>query len=394
MPVGSQWLPTFFREENMMKQQQYRLCAPCLFGLESVLSGELKRLGFEEISVTDGRVEFSADAEGIARANLHLRTAERVLIVLGSFRAVSFQQLIDGAEQIRFEDYIGKKDAFPVKGWSLNSQLHSVPDCQAIIKKAAVKRLSQKYGVAWLEESESTVQIQFSINKNIVTIMLDTSGAALHKRGYRKNANQAPIRETLAAGILDIARIYPDTQLYDPFCGSGTFLIEAAYKAKNIAPGIYRRFAAEKWSSMPSNIWKLGREEAIEQVRREVEFVAFGSDISEESLQIAEANARRAGIPGLIRLQKQDIKNFTLPNKKSVVVTNPPYGERLMAGENLHQLYQTMGSVFKPSDHVSYYIISSMEEFEKAYGRQADKKRKLYNGMLKCNLYQYFSTKK
>ena len=377
-----------------MKQQQYRLCAPCLFGLESVLSGELKRLGFEEISVTDGRVEFSADAEGIARANLHLRTAERVLIVLGSFRAVSFQQLIDGAEQIRFEDYIGKKDAFPVKGWSLNSQLHSVPDCQAIIKKAAVKRLSQKYGVAWLEESGSTVQIQFSINKDVVTIMLDTSGAALHKRGYRKNANQAPIRETLAAGILDIARIYPDTQLYDPFCGSGTFLIEAAYKAKNIAPGIYRRFAAEKWSSMPSNIWKLGREEAIEQVRREVEFVAFGSDISEESLQIAEANARRAGIPGLIRLQKQDIKNFTLPNKKSVVVTNPPYGERLMAGENLHQLYQTMGSVFKPSDHVSYYIISSMEEFEKAYGRQADKKRKLYNGMLKCNLYQYFFTKK
>ena len=377
-----------------MKQQQYRLCAPCLFGLESVLSGELKRLGFEEISVTDGRVEFSADAEGIARANLHLRTAERVLIVLGSFRAVSFPQLIDGAEQIRFEDYIGKKDAFPVKGWSLNSQLHSVPDCQAIIKKAAVKRLSQKYGVAWLEESESTVQIQFSINKDIVTIMLDTSGAALHKRGYRKNANQAPIRETLAAGILDIARIYPDTQLYDPFCGSGTFLIEAAYKAKNIAPGIYRRFAAEKWSSMPSNIWKLGREEAIEQVRREVEFVAFGSDISEESLQIAEANARRAGIPGLIRLQKQDIKNFTLPNKKSVVVTNPPYGERLMAGEDLHQLYQTMGSVCKPSDHVGYYIISSMEEFEKAYGRQADKKRKLYNGMLKCNLYQYFFTKK
>ena len=377
-----------------MKQQQYRLCAPCLFGLESVLSGELKRLGFEEISVTDGRVEFTADAEGIARANLHLRTAERVLIVLGSFRAVTFQQLIDGAEQIRFEDYIGKKDAFPVKGWSLNSQLHSVPDCQAIIKKAAVKRLSQKYGVAWLEESGPTVQIQFSINKDVVTIMLDTSGAALHKRGYRKNANLAPIRETLAAGILDIARIYPDTQLYDPFCGSGTFLIEAAYKAKNIAPGIYRRFAAEKWSSIPTNIWKLGREEAIEKVRREVEFVAFGSDISEESLQIAEANARRAGIPGLIRLQKQDIKNFTLPNKKSVVVTNPPYGERLMAGENLHQLYQTMGSVFKPSDHVSYYIISSMEEFEKAYGRQADKKRKLYNGMLKCNLYQYFFTKK
>ena len=372
----------------------FEFSVPTLFGLEGIAGEELRRLNLENVRVENGRVLFSGDQSALARACLGLRTGERVLIVLGSFRAVSFQQLIDGAEQIRFEDYIGKKDAFPVKGWSLNSQLHSVPDCQAIIKKAAVKRLSQKYGVAWLEESESTVQIQFSINKNIVTIMLDTSGAALHKRGYRKNANQAPIRETLAAGILDIARIYPDTQLYDPFCGSGTFLIEAAYKAKNIAPGIYRRFAAEKWSSMPSNIWKLGREKAIEQVRREVEFVAFGSDISEESLQIAEANARRAGIPGLIRLQKQDIKNFTLPNKKSVVVTNPPYGERLMAGEDLHQLYQTMGSVFKPTDHVGYYIISSMEEFEKAYGRQADKKRKLYNGMLKCNLYQYFSTKK
>lgn len=376
-----------------MTNKPYKLCAPCLFGLESVLSGELKRLGFEDISVTDGRVEFTADAEGIARANLNLRTAERVLIVLESFRAVTFQQLIDGAEKIPFEEYIGKKDAFPVKGWSLNSQLHSVPDCQSIIKKAAVKRLSRKYGVAWLEESGPTIQIQFSINKDTVTIMLDTSGMALHKRGYRKVANLAPIRETLAAGILDIARIYPDTQLYDPFCGSGTFLIEAAYKAKNIAPGIYRRFAAEKWDCLPSKIWKKSREEAIEKIRKDIEFIAFGSDISQDSLEIAEANARRAGISGLIRLEKADVKNFTIPDRKSLVVTNPPYGERLMNGEDLTKLYQTMGNVFQPSQQTAYYIISSAENFERSFGRKADKKRKLYNGMLKCNLYQYFAQK-
>lgn len=376
-----------------MINQQYKLCVPCLFGLESVLSGEVKRLGFTDISVTDGRVEFLADAEGVARSNLYLRTAERVLIVLGTFRAVTFQQLIDGAEKIPFEEYIGKKNAFPVKGWSLNSQLHSVPDCQSIIKKAAVKRLSHKYGVAWLEETGPSVQIQFSINKDLVTIMLDTSGVALHKRGYRKVANLAPIRETLAAGILDIARIYPDTKLYDPFCGSGTFLIEAAYKAKNIAPGIYRRFAAEKWDCLPAKIWQAGREEAIEKVRKDVDFIAFGSDINSEALDIAEANAKRAGIAGLIKLKQADVKKFTLPDEKAIVVTNPPYGERLMAGEDVQQLYKTMGNVFQPSQQIAYYIISSAEDFEQSFGRRADKKRKLYNGMLKCNLYQYFAIK-
>lgn len=385
--------PPLFREGSAMINQQYKLCAPCLFGLESVLSGEVKRLGFTDISVTDGRVEFFADAEGVARSNLYLRTAERVLIVLGTFRAVTFQQLIDGAEKIPFEEYIGKKNAFPVKGWSLNSQLHSVPDCQSIIKKAAVKRLSHKYGVAWLEETGPSVQIQFSINKDLVTIMLDTSGVALHKRGYRKVANLAPIRETLAAGILDIARIYPDTKLYDPFCGSGTFLIEAAYKAKNIAPGIYRRFAAEKWDCLPAKIWQAGREEAIEKVRKDVDFIAFGSDINSEALDIAEANAKRAGIAGLIKLKQADVKKFTLPDEKAIVVTNPPYGERLMADEDVQQLYKTMGNVFQLSQQVAYYIISSAEDFEQSFGRRADKKRKLYNGMLKCNLYQYFAIK-
>lgn len=369
------------------------ISCPCLFGLESVLSGEVKRMGGENVQVTDGKVTFQGDEAMVAKANICLRTAERVLIQLGSFQARSFTELFDQTVQLPFEAFIGRADAFPVKGWSLGSQLHSIPDCQSIIKKAAVKRLSRKYGVAWLEESGPTVQIQFSINKDIATIMLDTSGIALHKRGYRKVANLAPIRETLAAGILDIARIYPDTQLYDPFCGSGTFLIEAAYKAKNIAPGIYRRFAAEKWDSLPSKIWQTSREEAIEKIRKDIEFTAFGSDISQDSLEIAEANARRAGISGLIRLETADVKNFTIPDRKSLVVTNPPYGERLMNGEDLTKLYQTMGNVFQPSQQTAYYIISSAENFEQSFGRKADKKRKLYNGMLKCNLYQYFAKK-
>lgn len=374
-------------------EKQFKLCCPCLFGLESVLSGEVKRLGYEDIHVTDGRVEFMSDALGIVRANLNLRTAERVLIVLSQFRAITFQQLIDASEMIPFEDYIGKKDAFPVKGWSLNSQLHSVPDCQSIIKKAAVKRLSKKYGISWLEETGATVQIQFSINKDEVSIMLDTSGDSLHKRGYRKVANIAPIRETLAAGILDLARIYPDTKIFDPCCGSGTFLIEAAYKAKNIAPGLYRRFASESWGLIPSSIWKQGREEAIAKIRPEVEFEAFGSDISEEALAITKENAHLAGVSKLIHLEKKDVADFVVPDYKSIVVTNPPYGERMLDLQATTELYQNMGKVFLPSEQVGYYIISSQEDFETVFSRRADKKRKLYNGMMKCNLFMYFPNK-
>ena len=214
-------------------------------------------MGAEDVTVFDGRVEFTGDWEMAARANLWLRTAERVQILLGSFRAVTFTQLFDQVERLPLEEFIGKKDAFPVKGWSLNSQLHSVPDCQSIIKKAAVKRLSRVYGVNWFEETGPVHQLQFSILKDQVTVLLDLSGAGLHKRGYRRISNLAPIKETLAAGILDLARIYPDTRLYDPFCGSGTILIEGAYKARNIAPGLYRRFAAEKWECIPAQVWRL-----------------------------------------------------------------------------------------------------------------------------------------
>ena len=374
-------------------EQLLHFACPCNFGLESVLAGELKRLGAREVTAADGRVDFRGTAEDIPRANLWLRTAERVLVVLGSFRATSFSQLFDEVEKLPFEDFIGKKDRFPVKGWSLNSQLHSVPDCQSIIKKAAVKRLGKKYGVAWFEETGALYQIQFSILKDTVTIMLDTSGQGLHKRGYRPVSNLAPIKETLAAGILDIARIYPDTRLYDPFCGSGTFLVEAALKARNLAPGLRRRFAAESWSCLSAGVWQAQRGEALSKIRREVTFRAFGSDISPEALEISAGSAKRAEVSGLVELRQMDVRDFQVPEEKSIVVCNPPYGERLLDLQEARELCRVMGRVFRPSDRVGYFIISSLEDFEHLFGRRADKRRKLYNGMVKCQLYMYFPQK-
>lgn len=370
--------------------EQLRFACPCGFGLEGVLSGELKRMGAKEVSAADGRVDFSGGLEELVRANLWLRTAERVLVVLGSFRAASFAQLFDQVEELPFERFIGKKDRFPVKGWSLNSKLHSVPDCQSIIKKAAVKRLSQKYGVTWFEETGALVQIQFSILKDTVTVMLDASGEGLHKRGYRKAQNQAPIRETLAAGILDLARIYPDTQLFDPFCGSGTLLIEAAYKAKNIAPGLYRRFAAEDWPVIPGELWRRQREEALSKARKDIAFRAFGSDIDPKALELTAANAKRANVTSLIQTSLRDVKDFSVPTERSIVVCNPPYGERLLRPDEAERLCRVMGGVFRPSERVGYFIISGVEGFEELFGRPADKRRKLYNGMVKCQLYMYF----
>ena len=372
----------------------YRFCCPCNFGLESVLSGEVKRIEGKDIVVTDGRVEFSGDENMLARANLWLRTAERVQIILGTFKATSFTELFDNVAELPIEDFVGKKDAFPVKGWSLNSQLHSVPDCQSIIKKAMVKRLSEVYGVNWFEESGATHQVQFSILRDEVTIMLDTSGVGLHKRGYRRNSNAAPIKETLAAGILDLARIYPDTQIYDPFCGSGTFLIEAAYKAKNIAPGIYRRFAAEKWKEISPKVWKEERERAISMVRKDIAFNAYGSDIDPECVELSLENAKKAGIPSSISVTEADIRDFKLPTERSIVVCNPPYGERLSNETEVIDMYKTMGKIFVPNDNVSFFIISSLENFEEVFGRKADKRRKLYNGMVKCQLYSYLRKNK
>lgn len=281
------------------------------------------------------------------------------------------------------------KDSFPVKGYSLNSALHSVPDCQAIIKKAVVERLKQKYGISWFEETGSTVQIKFSILKDVVTIYLDTSGIGLHKRGYRRNSNSAPIKETLAAGIIDLARVRSDSVVCDPFCGSGTLLIEAGLKALKIAPGINRRFSAEKWDCIPAEVWREERTRAIDNVDRSAKFQGIGFDIDDSAVALTLDNAHKAGIKSRMKIEQADISKFRQPDN-SIVICNPPYGERLLEIREAEKIYRQMGHVFGKGSGQSSYIISPHEEFESFFGKNARKRRKLYNGMIKCQLFMYF----
>ena len=366
-----------------------RLCCPCHFGLESVLKYEIQKIGGTDLKVSDGKISFTGDENIVARANLCLSTAERVLIELIEFKATSFEELFQGVKAIELERYIGEKDAFPVKGYALNSALHSVPDCQSIIKKAAVERLKEKYGISWFEESGPTVQIKFSILKDVVSIYLDTSGVGLHKRGYRRNSNAAPIKETLAAGIIDLARVRPDSIVCDPFCGSGTLLIESALKALKIAPGLNRRFSAEKWNCFDSRIWREERTRAIDNVDKSAEFHGIGFDIDDDAVALTLDNAHKAGIKSRLKIEQADISKFVQP-EDSIVICNPPYGERLLELREAEDIYRKMGRVLGKGGSKQSYIISPHEEFEKFFGTQAHKRRKLYNGMIKCQLYMYF----
>lgn len=365
-----------------------RLCCPCHFGLESALSFEIKKIGGENLTVSDGRISFDGGEEMIPRANICLATAERVLIELGSFKAESFTDLFDGVKALPLERFILSDDAFPVKGHSLKSKLHSVPDCQSIIKKAAVERLKLAHHVVSLPETGPRHQIQFSILKDTVTVYLDTSGEGLHKRGYRKTSNEAPIKETLAAGIIDLARVKSNSRVVDPMCGSGTLLIESAYKALGIAPGLKRRFSAESWSAVPSELWRREREAAAGNIR-ESDFHAYGFDVDDFAVNLSRKNISIAGFDGKIDVSKRDIKNH-VPIDGAITVCNPPYGERLLELKQAEELYKLMGEVLHPSKTSPCYIISPHEEFERLFGKKADKKRKLYNGMLKCQLYMYY----
>lgn len=363
--------------------------APCHFGLESILAGELKRMDAQNVRAENGKVIFEGGFDLLARANICLRTAERVLIQLAVFPATTFEELFQGVKSIPLEDFIGQKDAFPVKGWSLNSKLESVPSCQAIVKKAAVERLKAHYGVEWFVETGSMHQLQFSILKDEVTILLDTSGAGLHKRGYRANANEAPIKETLAAGIVDLARVKGYSTVCDPFCGSGTLLIEAATKALNIPPCIRRRFIAQDWGLFPESVWKEEREKGIAAVRRDAEFHGFGMDLDRRAVELTKENAQKAGVLSHLTVHQADIKKFHA-EAGHTVICNPPYGERLLEKQQAETIYQVMGKRFLQLDKSSYYIISPHEEFEKLFGRRANKRRKLYNGMIRCQVFQYF----
>lgn len=370
--------------------EKLRLCAPCHFGLESVVNFEAKRIGGENITVTDGKVSFDGDLSVLVKANLTMSAAERILIELASFKAETFEDLFQGVKAIEWESFVGKTDAFPVKtGYSLHSKLTSIPDCQSIIKKAAVERLKSKYGISWFDETGATVPIQFSIFKDTATIYIDTSGEGLHKRGYRRKSNDAPIKETLAAGIIDLARVRSDSIVQDPMCGSGTFLIESAYKALSIAPGIRRSFISEGWGGIPKDIWSSCRDEALSNINKQGKFHAYGSDIDVKCADLSLMNAKKAGVGSKVSVDHLDVKNFK-PRNGAITICNPPYGERLLEIKQAEELYKVLGQKLCPSKENPCYIISPHEDFEKFFGKKADKRRKLYNGMIKCQLFMYY----
>lgn len=374
--------------------EKINLVAPCLFGIESVAADEFRRMGFSDIATENGRVLLSGESNMLARANICSRFAERILINVGEFSAVTFTELFDGVKALPWENFIGKDDAFPVNGWSINSQLFSIPDCQAIIKKAIVERLKLKYNISYFEETGPEYKIRFSIHKNQVTVMIDTSGDGLHKRGYRRNSNDAPLKETLGAAMCDLARIYPDTKFFDPFCGSGTLLIEAALMAANIAPGLRRYFAAERFGFLDSKIWREERTRAQDLIRHNIDFRAQGFDIDKDCVELTLANAKKAGVDKYVKASVADIRDFSPSNERCLTVTNPPYGERLLDVKAAENLYKIMGERFVGGKGQKYYIISPHDEFEKFYGKTADKRRKLYNGMIKCQLFMYFKNTK
>jgi putative N6-adenine-specific DNA methylase len=367
---------------------------PCLLGLEGLIAEELREMEALNVRAENGRVHFEGGFDLLARANIRCRYAERVQVVIGQFEARSFEELFQGTKALPWEDWIDRRDAFPVKGYSLNSALFSVSDCQAIIKKAVVERLKTKYKQGWFEESGAVRQIQFSLMKNRVLLALDTSGAGLHKRGYRLRAGGAPLKETLAAALCKISRLRPWHTLYDPLCGSGTILIEGAMMARNIAPGLRRDFSAERWAQIPREIWRGERERARSLETPAPELRAWGADIDGEALALARENAARAGVADCMELRRADLKDFAPQTERGTLVTNPPYGERLLDQRQAGELIAQMGRVFQPRKGWSYTALSAAEDFERCFGRKADARRKLYNGMMKCQAYMYWQPPK
>lgn len=373
--------------------EKIKMIAPCIFGIESIAAGEFKRMGFENVVTENGRVLLEGDFNMLARANINSRFSERILINMGQFCATTFTELFDNIKTLPWENFIGKDDTFPVTGSTIDSALHSLPDCQKIIKKAVVTRLSSVYGISWFPETGPEYKIKFTILKDNVTVMIDTSGEGLHKRGYRRKSNDAPLKETLAAAMCDIARIYPDTLFFDPFCGSGTLLIESAMMAAKIAPGLRRFFAAERFSAIPQKVWQEERMRAQDLILHNIGFCANGFDIDPSAVELTLENAKKAGVEKYVKATVGDIKDFSPYGERCVVVTNPPYGERLLDVRQAENLYRIMGERFKPEQGKKYFIISPHDEFEKYFGAPADKRRKLYNGMIKCQLFMYLNRK-
>ena len=369
-----------------------QLVATCLFGLEKLVGEEIDALGYRRIDTLDGRVLFEAPESAIAVCNIRLRYAERVLILLSRFPATTFEELYQGTKSIPWEDYVGREGAFPVKGHSIRSALYSIPDCQKITKKAIVDRLASVYHIARLPETGTLYQVEFFILKDEAHLMIDTTGVTLHKRGYRPVSNAAPLRETLAAAMVKLSRPRENVILVDPLCGSGTIAIEAALLTGNIAPGLRRSFAAEKFALLPISVWKEERSKAAQEIIPWPSKI-YASDIDPTTVEIAKENARRAGVEDRIVFRTADVRKFRSPEEgaRGTIVTNPPYGERLGDLKEARDLASQMGKTFKREIPTwQLYVISSDEQYQQFFGRRADKVRRLYNGMIRCNFYQFF----
>lgn len=370
--------------------KEIELIATTSFGLEAIVAREVKQLGYEDVLVENGRVTIKTDLAAIPRLNLWLRSADRLLVKMGEFEARTFEELFEYTRALPWTDWIPKDANFPVEGKSVKSQLFSVSDCQAIVKKAIVEKMKERYHLQWFPEKGLRYTIEVALLKDVVTLTIDTSGAGLHKRGYRTLSAPAPLKETLAAALIDLSYWNKDRVLIDPFCGSGTIPIEAALIGLNIAPGLNREFAAQKWPVVAKRFWQLAENEAHDQIKREERLQIRGTDISKEVLSLARYHAGQAGVAEQIHFQQIPVSALSSRDKYGCIICNPPYGERLEDKATVEQLYKEMGQVFKPLDTWSIYVLTAYHRFEGLYGRKADRKRKLYNGRIQCNYYQFY----
>lgn len=369
--------------------EKIRCIATAAFGIESVLAYEIKALGFEGVEVFNGYVEYDTDLQGICKSNLWLRTAERVFVKIGAFKAESFEELFQGVKKLPWDQWLDGDSEFPVNGKSVKSKLFSVSDCQAITKKAVVECMKAKTGIEWFSEKGPKFPITVSLLKDEATLMIDTSGEGLHRRGYRVRGNEAPLKETLASALVQLSRWRSDQPLVDPFCGTGTILIEAALMARNIAPGLNRKFISETWPGIPQELWKTVRKEAYGAMKMDLPLQIVGYDKDPQAIKTARHNAEEAGVEDCITFDIQDVSALAVHGAGGTIVTNPPYGERMGELEEVRGLYELLGRKMKAMESWSLNAITAFEDFEKAYGKKATKNRKIYNGRIKCYYYQY-----